>query len=132
MPRPTRRRALFDPSAGLIVLSRMAAPLFLDLGDLDEVADLVDHAARRRRVDHGDGVVGPPEAETARGGAMILLGAGQALYERDLHSLGARHHAPINSSTVRPRFAAMSAGALPFSSALIVARTRLYGLVEPW
>src|SRR5512147_2840634 len=64
---------------------------------------------------------------------MRLLRARRALHQRhpDLLRIGHRH-ASVSCSTVMPRLAAISAGVLIDSSALIVARTMLYGFVEPW
>src|SRR5215208_5910782 len=107
MPRPTRRRFFLLPSAGLIVLSRMLLSL-----DAEQVAHLVDHAARRRRVDDLDRVVGPLEAEATHGGHVILAAARNTLGKRDLDLFSVGHdYAPRISSTVLPRLAAISDGA---------------------
>src|SRR5450755_4572225 len=67
---------------------------------------------------------------------MIGLLAHQPAHQRDTYGpaflLGSHAHASVNCSTVRPRLAAISAGELQCSSAFSVARTMLYGLVEPW
>src|SRR4029079_665395 len=64
--------------------------------------------------------------------AVVLARGSDALHQRHLQRFRARHHVSRISSTVLPRLAAMSSGALIASSALIVARTTLYGLVGPW
>src|SRR5690348_14180583 len=133
MPRPTRRRALLLPAEGFSVLRRITGSRISLANYGDEVADLVDHAADGRRVLELDGVADAPEAQAAHRCPMVLPRAPDALDERHLQflRLGHRHVARI-SSTVLPRLAAMSAGALIASSALIVARTTLYGFVGPW
>src|SRR5689334_21345044 len=64
---------------------------------------------------------------------MVGTRAIDAVHQANLDLFLVGHgYAPRISSTVLPRVAAMSAGALPCSSALIVARTTLYGFVGPW
>src|SRR5258707_1042630 len=110
----------------------MAFFSLLLLDDAKQVADLVDHPARARRVDDFHRMVRPLETEAAHGVAMILPRPRDALRERQLDFLFAGHrYAPRISSTVLPRLAAISDGALHFCRPSSVARTRLYGLVEP-
>src|SRR5690349_10021491 len=59
---------------------------------------------------------------------MALLGACEALQQAYLDLLGAH---PVISSTFLPRRAAISAGVLMALRPSRVARTTLYGLVEP-
>src|SRR6478735_715693 len=132
MPRPTRRRAFLLPPAGLIVLRRIKVSGNSFAHYRNEVADLVDHAADGLRILELDDLADALQPQAAHGGPMVLARASDTLDERHLQSLVRRHHASKISSTVLPRLAAMSAGALPCSSALIVARTTLYGLVGPW
>src|SRR6185295_15371433 len=88
--------------------------------------DLVDHAAHGRRVDQLDHVVDALEAEAAHRVALGVMNAVDALQQPHLDLL----HCVI-SSTVLPRRAAISAGVLMFFKPSSVARTTLYGLVEP-
>src|SRR5438309_435320 len=90
------------------------------------MVDLVDHAAHRRRIDHLHDVVDALEAHAAHRIALRPLAAGDALQETHLDLL----HCVI-SSTVLPRRAAISAGVLMAFRPSSVARTTLYGLVEP-
>src|SRR5690242_3786262 len=117
MPRPTRRRAFLLPAAGLIVLRRIkdSGISFADNGD--EIADLVDHAADGLRILELDHLANALQAQAAHRRAMVLARASNALDERHFQFLVLRHHASRISSTVLPRFAAMSAGALIASSA---------------
>src|SRR5450432_1827443 len=132
MPRPTRRRAFLLPSAGLMVFIRITMSSAVRFGDFDHVRDLADHAAGFRRVHHFDGVVAPLETEPAHSATVRRILAHQAPYQRHPKFLCTGHvHTPVSCSTVMPRFAAVSAGALDFSSASSVARTMLYGLVDP-
>src|SRR6185312_11740115 len=159
MPRPTRRLALLLPAAGLIVFIRIVVSSIafigptgpdgsffrksnssLHLGHRQHVADLGQHAANLRRVGDFDRVAAPLEAEARDRRAVIGLLSHQSAHQRYAQSLRRRRNflvrlhrqASVSCSTVRPRLAAMSAGALQFSSALSVARTMLYGFVEPW
>src|SRR5690242_13297598 len=134
MPRPTRRRAFLLPAAGLIVLRRIKDSGISLADNGDEIADLVDHAADGLRILELDDLADALQPQAAHRRAVIVARAIDALDERHFQFLaGYRlHHASRISSTVLPRFAAMSAGALIASSALIVARTTLYGLVGPW
>src|SRR5690242_17277335 len=64
---------------------------------------------------------------------MILFRADRTPDQRYLQFLRIRHdQASRICSTVIPRFAAISPAVDVASSAFNVARTRLYGLVEPW
>src|SRR5689334_4741796 len=135
MPRPTRRFALLLPAAGFIVLRRIACSKISLALYPHEVADLVDHAANGLGVGQFDRVADPPQPQSANGRAVVVTAGVRPLDERHLDLLAAVRHdvyASSISSTVLPRFAATSAGALTASSALIVARTTLYGLVDPW
>src|SRR4029450_6897587 len=135
MPRPTRRRAFLAPAAGLIVFNRISVLPFLlssrrRLGEPEAVAALADHSARRRRVDHVHRMIRPLESQPAHGRAMILLAAIGALHQRDLDLLVGRHdYAPVSSSTVIPRLAAISAGEFTFCNAFNGARTRVAGFL---
>src|SRR5690349_19452858 len=106
MPRPTRRLALWLPAAGFIVLRRIACSEISLARDRDEVADLVDHAAHRRRVVELDRVADALQAESAHRCAMVAARGVDATNERHL-DLAARgralaRHCKI-SSTVLPR-----------------------------
>src|SRR5438067_4658361 len=90
------------------------------------MTDLSDPAAHRGRIDHLDDVVDALEPEAAHRIALRALAARDALQETHLDLL----HCVI-SSTVLPRRAAISAGVLMFFRASSVARTTLYGFVEP-
>src|SRR4051794_26533117 len=111
MPRPTRRRAFLEPAAGLMVLSRMLRIPFAGslLDHLDEIADLVDHPARLRRVDDFDRVARPLEAQTAHRRTMIFARACDAFGELDLDFLALRHvthrgsHRPFYRASPRCR-----------------------------
>src|SRR6476646_55066 len=88
--------------------------------------DAVDHAAHRGRVDELDHLVDALQAQAVHGGAMAALhgvGAFQQPHPDLVHC--------VISSTVLPRRAAISAGVLMFFRPSSVARTTLYGLVEP-
>src|ERR1700674_3882992 len=129
MPRPTRRLARVLPSAGLIALSRISALA------LHEVIDLIDHSAYRRRINKHYRLVETFQTQTANRGAMRLLRSNDALDQRHFHrflcSVGHCSHPKI-SSMVLPRLAATSEGRVISSNPFNVARTTLYGLVEPW
>src|SRR5438132_4914290 len=90
------------------------------------MVDLVDHAAHRRRITELDDVVDALQAQAAHRIALRALAAPDALQETHLDLL----HCVI-SSTVLPRRAAISAGVLMAFRPSSVARTTLYGLVEP-
>src|SRR5215211_3859590 len=101
--------------------------------DLHHVIDRVDHAAHFRRVLQLDRVVHPAQTEAAHGGDVILFRTDRALDQRDSHCLFIGHdHAPKICSTVRPRLAAISYAVFCSTKEISVARTRLYGFVEPW
>src|SRR6476469_1591230 len=141
MPRPTRRRFFLEPSAGLIVFSSIR--LFLDL---HQVAHLVDHSADRRGVLDLHGVADALEPEALHRLAVVVERAAQAADQRHadllgcvlagLHGLFCLGHGlcpqPAISSTFLPRLAAISEGRRCCVSPSRVARTTLYGLVEPW
>src|SRR5512146_2641151 len=131
MPRPTRRRAFLLPSAGLMLFSSMV------LDDLHQVRDLVDHPAHRGRVLELALAAEPAQAQPAHRRPMRLARAGDAAHQLDFQRLFVRHvdpprAQPNRDSTDRPRLAATSAGVVDDFSASSVARTMLYGLVEPW
>src|SRR2546425_11757594 len=90
------------------------------------MVDLIDHAAHRRGIDELDHLVDALQAEAAHGVALRALAAVDALKKPHLDLL----HCVI-SSTVLPRRAAISAGVLMAFRPSSVARTTLYGLVEP-
>ena len=129
MPRPTRRLACFAPAAGLIVFSCIAL-ILLSLA-LHEVADFVDHAANRGRIDEHRARIDTTQPEPAHGRTMRADGADQALHERDLDRLAVlfrfRHGLayPVISSTDLPRLAATSAGVCIDCRPFNVARTTL-------
>src|SRR5579862_1981991 len=127
MPRPTRRFALWLPAAGFIVLRRIACSEISLADNLHEIADLVHHAANRRRVLELDHLADARKSEPSHGRAMVVTARVGALHQCHLQLLriGHAHAVPRISSTVLPRLAATSAGALTASSALIVARTTL-------
>src|SRR5690554_2142721 len=89
MPRPTRRAAFFEPSAGLMVLSRISTLA------LHKVRNLVDHAAHLRRVLQLDRVVELAQPEAADGRTVRLLRTDHALDQRDLDLL-VGHRLPQN------------------------------------
>src|SRR5690606_6149115 len=77
-------------------------------------------------------VVAAAQAEAAHRRTMRLLRAHQPLHEPDLELPFFGHRqSPRISSTVLPRLAAIWAGVLSSFSPAMVARTTLYGLVDP-
>src|SRR5437764_15486415 len=94
--------------------------------DAHEMRDVVDHAAHGRRVDELDHLVDALETEAAHRGAMAAIDGVGAFQKAHLDLV----HCVI-SSTVLPRRAAISAGVLIAFRPWSVARTTLYGLVEP-
>src|SRR5687768_1836554 len=82
-PRPTRFFECFAPLGGFKPVSDIA------LSNLHEVTDLVDHAARRRRVDDLDRVIDAAEAEALHRGRLRLVEADRADDQRDRHFLAA-------------------------------------------
>src|SRR5256885_10572940 len=76
-PRPTRLRALREPGAGLSVCRPMRCSSVVSsaIGDLHEVADAMQHAARLRVVLDLDGVADPPQPERAQRRGLRLVGA---------------------------------------------------------
>src|SRR6185312_15052302 len=94
----------------------------------DKIVDALDHAAHRRRVDELHLLVDPLEAQAQHRRAVPALAAVRALHQDDLDLLGA--HDRI-SSIFLPRLAAISEGVFIACSPFRVARTTLYGLVEP-
>src|SRR5690606_5217784 len=89
MPRPTRRAAFFEPSAGWMVLSRISTLT------LHEVRNLVDHPANFGRVLQLDRMVETTQTQTTHRRTVRLLGTDHALHESDLEIL-LRHHLPHN------------------------------------
>src|SRR5690606_37000378 len=94
--------------------------------------------AHGRRVFQRRFAVELAQAQAAHRGAMRLARAGDAANQLHREGLLLCHDCSpqvdqLNScSTVRPRLAATSAGVVELFSASSVARTMLYGLVEPW
>src|SRR6218665_4003036 len=87
MPRPTRRLACLAPAAGLMLLS-----CIVGLSEyLDQVADLVDHAAHRRTVLQFADAVQLAQTQTTHGGAMGFLAADGAAHELDFDGLLGSH-----------------------------------------
>src|SRR6185503_7910231 len=84
MPRPTRRRALLLPADGFIELRRIACSEISLARYRHEVADLVDHAAHRRRIFELDGLADALQAQTAHRCTVILAAGVRALDERHL------------------------------------------------
>src|SRR5690606_6612015 len=99
--------------------------------NLHQVSDLMDHAADRRRVFQNGAGIQSPETQAAHSGAVLLLGTDQALDERDLDLLVSHGAYSRISATDLPRLAAISDGVLVLNRPFSVARTTLYGLVEP-
>src|SRR5258706_5915261 len=93
--------------------------LFL-LVDPHEIVDLLDHAAHGGRIHELDHVVDSLPAQTAQRVAMSALHAVDAFQQPHLDLLHC-----VNSSTVLPRRAAISAGVLMFFRPSSVARTTL-------
>src|SRR5687768_12643780 len=136
MPRPTRRRFFLAPGAGLMSFSSIA--LFLDL---HQVAHPVDHSAHRGRVDHLHGVAAVPEPQALHRLAVLVLGGRDPFHQGHLDLLAGRGRLRLLghlgrpqaiSSTFLPRLAAISEGRRCWVRPSSVARTTLYGLVEPW
>src|SRR5262249_8762890 len=123
-PRPTRFLLLLEPGAGLISLSLIAS---------HQIGNPGYHAAVGRGVGHFHRLAQLPQAEAAHARAMRLLAADGAVHQGDLQPLGLflGHCYPVISSTDLPRLAAISAGVFILVRPLIVARTTLYGLVDP-
>src|SRR5687768_4096507 len=156
-PRPTRFFGNFDRSDGFRLLRsisffpapvkgrppcrlpvyRNALAAFL-LADRHEVTDLVNHAARRRRVHQFDAAVDPAQPHALRRRRLRPVEADDALDERDLQllrrvSLGSLlgHYTPTISASSLPRMRATKAGSLSPIRPLNVARTTLCGFAEP-
>src|SRR5690606_1328355 len=107
-----------------------------------EVTDLVDHAPVGGRVLHFHRVADPAQTQAGQAGLVVCQHAGRTLHLRYLDRLVchvcyvSRTSAvpglqPEISSTVLPRFAAISSGARMAFRPLKVARTTFTGLVEP-
>src|SRR3954469_6232920 len=102
--------------------------------------DLVDHAARRRRVLQLDRVADPPQPESADDGRLVVLEADRALDQGDLDRRALRvrsliRHNPhafasANSSSL-PRSRWTTIGSLSVARPVNVARTTLWGFAEP-
>src|SRR5918995_781762 len=148
MPRPTRRRALVDPAAGLRSWTLMVmGSLLLVLDDPDEVGDLGDHPADLRAIGQRVGLADATEAERPERAPVLGLGADPRAHLGD-GDVG--HHtcsgssrarslsryawisAPGNSSSGdRPLSLATSSGRRSALSPAMVARATLMWLDEP-
>src|SRR6266403_1312725 len=134
MPRPTRCRGLRAPAGALIEFSRiMASQSVVDpaSADLQQVGDLVDHAAHSRCVLELARLVDPFQTQAQNRGPVVGAGTRNALDQRHRHRFFRHFAPPVMSSTDLPRLAAISAGVRNSCSAFRVARTMLYGLVDP-
>src|SRR5687767_2051511 len=110
-----------------MLLSSISKPL----DDLDQVVDLVDHAAHCRRVLQFADAVQLAQAQAAHRGTVRFLGADRAADQLDLDGFLLGCHlvysgqAVKSSSTDLPRLAATAAGVVELSRASNVARTKL-------
>src|SRR5690606_31139870 len=97
--------------------------------DLDQITDLVNHAAHIRAVLEFTDTVELAQARATHGRAVRLLRANRAANQLDFHGLLCRHrHGSCQtkrSSTDLPRLAATAPGVVEFVSASNVARTML-------
>eukprot|EP00042_Codosiga_hollandica_P002901 m.12581 g.12581 ORF g.12581 m.12581 type:complete len:131 (+) comp17568_c0_seq1:1694-2086(+) len=130
MPRPTRRLACLEPSAGLIVLSSIVLSSCVPcLEHLHQIGDLVDHAAHCGRVFQGALAVQPTQTQADHGGTVRGTAADGATHQLDRHGFLVRHVVLRDqlkiSSTVLPRLAATEAGVVERFRASNVARTML-------
>src|SRR5260370_19009873 len=99
----------------------------------------IAHAAVGRRIRHDHAVADPAQPQafdrTANAGQLAENTLDQSHFERLFRGcsvcLCLGHDQPTSSSTVLPRFAAMSSGVRILARASIVARTTLMGLREP-
>src|SRR6187551_1510613 len=122
------------PSEGLRLLRSMT--LFLHR---DEVANLMDHAARLGRICQLHRVVEASEPQTGHRLVLRPVEANRALHERDLEALAARllccllshRYAPTSSASSLPRNRATCAGSFRPIRPANVARTTLCGFAEP-
>src|SRR5262245_7065222 len=98
--------------------------------DFEQMGGGVDHPAVLRGVLHRDRVMTAAQAQAPHRRGDVRELSVNTLEERHLE--GACHDAyPVISSSVLPRFAAMSSGERMLERALMVARTTLIGLREP-
>src|SRR5882757_2090691 len=102
------------------------------------MARRIDHAAIGRRIRHHDAMSDPAQPQALHGSANTGQLPVDASDQRDFDRLPGRliwcfgrHDQPTISSTVLPRFAAMSSGVRSLAKASMVARTTLMGLREP-
>ena len=99
------------------------------LKHLDQVADLVNHAANFGCIHQLAGAANFAQAQTTHGGAMGLFGSNRATHQLDFYGLLCCHFEvrfqTKSSSTVLPRLAATSDGVVETDSASKVARTML-------
>ncbi len=98
---------------------------------LNQVKHFVNHAAHCRSIFQLNGVVHTTQAQTANTCTMRLLGSDDAFHQRHFQCFCLCHDYPVISSTLLPRFAAISAGEFNACKPFRVARTTLYGLLEP-
>src|SRR5262245_42085394 len=99
MPRPTRLRDRFEPSAGLRSWTLMVICLLLRFGDVDEVGDLGDHPPDLGPVGQHVALADAPEAEGPEGALVLGLGADRGA---DLGDLDVGHQ-PTCSGSSRAR-----------------------------
>src|SRR5688572_24772696 len=111
---------------------------FVLFGDLDQMTNLVNHPARRRRVRQLHAVVDPAQTHALNRLGLRLVEPDRALAERDrqaLRRVGAGsflgHHAPTISPSSLPRMRATKPGSFRSMRPANVARTTLCGLAEP-
>src|SRR5690554_379347 len=89
MPRPTRRAAFFEPSPGLMLLSRISTLA------LHKVRNLVDHPANLGCVLQLDRMVQTTQTQTTHSRTVRLLGTNHAFHKRDFDFF-IRHGLPHN------------------------------------
>src|SRR5487761_2744676 len=88
MPRPMRKRFLRAPGRSAISLSFMAVvPLARFADHTHQVADLVDHAARRRGIRHVFDAADLVQPEPDQGLALVMVAPQRARHLFDLDGL---------------------------------------------
>ena len=121
-----RRLAFLEPDAGLMLLSS----IFSLLQNLDQIADLVNHAAHRRRVLQFADTAQLAQTQAAHSGPVRFLATDRAANQLYFDNLLRSHIQDSlvqakSSSTDSPRLAATSAGVVQLFRASRVARTML-------